>query len=103
MHSLAELSVDELHAAFKASIEFMKQDSFKKLLEVHATLKAYARSRINEHSIGGEFTLNTMQSSTLAAFRAGLASRIGTSLSPSFVAASAFYKLLLSRSSKPQF
>jgi len=88
LFTLAELSEDDLDAAFEASIEFMKQDSHKKLLKVHETSKAYARPR----NIDGRYKSYKMPSSTLAEFREGLQSRIGASLSLSFIA-SALYKL----------
>jgi hypothetical protein len=67
------LSQDELNAAFEASIESMKQDAYKKLLEVHEASKASLRDVIDVH----KFQVTKMPSCSLAEFREGLASRIG--------------------------
>jgi hypothetical protein len=88
--TLAKLSEYDLDAAFETSIEFMKQDSYKKLLEVHRTSIQYDFPRKNDY---GQFRTITMASRTLAEFRAGLASRIGTLLPLSFIVTSAFYIL----------
>ena len=85
LRTLAVLSEDDLDAAFEASIEFMKQDSHKKLVKVHETSKAYARLLedflIKSSAMPGRYKSFKMPSSTLAEFREGLQSRIGASLS----------------------
>jgi hypothetical protein len=72
---LANLSENELNAAFAAGIESTKQDSYQKLLKVHEIAKACAlrdsRNRKNP------FDTFLMPHSTLANFREGLGSRIG--------------------------
>ena len=82
MIKLASLSRDELNAAFEASIESMKQDSYKKLLKVHE-ISVARRDHENEISImPWKYEMRKVPSSTLAEFREGLGSRIGISLLP---------------------
>ena len=75
---LANLSENELNAAFAAGIESTKQDSYQKLLKVHEIAKACAlRDSRNRKSHEYRYDTFTMPHSTLANFREGLGSRIG--------------------------